>query len=39
LALEDEGTAFPQEAGDLMQLYNKKNRILNYTTVKASKLT
>jgi hypothetical protein len=24
LALEDEGTAFPQEVGDLMQLNNKK---------------
>jgi len=26
LALEDEGTAFPQEVGDLVQLYNKKGQ-------------
>jgi hypothetical protein len=26
LALEDDGTAFPQELGDLMQLYNKKEQ-------------
>lgn len=26
MAFEDEGTAFPQEVGDLMQLYNKKEQ-------------